>query len=354
MGRGVIVFLGLLSAFVSSGMSQAEVKIGLLLSLTGPLAAEGKRAHDEVKAVFGTERQVELVVYDDQTKSDVAAEAAQRMAVQDRVVAVVGPLTVGLTMAVAPRLAATRLPTISLAAPSGTGLRSLLERNPSLVMFSPISPMHIDVVGRYMRRTNVSRIELAYFNPGSVEYVEEIAARLGQTAGRFETILKAPVGTRDEARLFAEQTKGKQAIIIGAVTAGIADSLVAELRRQDLRPPTVLYIPPDIKTKARVAARLINDAVKRGARSPEDLAKAVESSKIFDRDRRALAVDWSVLTYAISPEVMRELKATSGETTSCTCNSKDGKVCKQKSCPAGQKCKKDETEDDCSMECTAS
>src|SRR5713101_916578 len=94
--------------------SRQEILVGLSISLTGRFSAQGRQAFDGLRLwqfyVNGQDgitigqaapRQVRLVLYDDQSRASLAREYALRLLGQDRVDALFGPYSSGLTMTVA-------------------------------------------------------------------------------------------------------------------------------------------------------------------------------------------------------------------------------------------------------------
>ncbi len=94
--------------------SRQEILVGLSISLTGRFSAQGRQAFDGLRLwqfyVNGQDgitigqaapRQVRLVLYDDQSRASLARENALRLLGQDRVDALFGPYSSGLTMTVA-------------------------------------------------------------------------------------------------------------------------------------------------------------------------------------------------------------------------------------------------------------
>src|SRR5215469_13486231 len=91
-----------------------EIRVGLSVSLTGRFSAQGRQALDGlrlwqsyvngrggIKIGQAVPRPVRLVVSDDQSRTGVARENALRLLRQDRVDALFGPYSSGLTMTVA-------------------------------------------------------------------------------------------------------------------------------------------------------------------------------------------------------------------------------------------------------------
>src|SRR5438445_12552624 len=94
--------------------SRHEILVGLSVSLTGRYSAQGRQAldglrlwqsyvnsRDGITIGQAAPRPVRLVFYDDQSRASLARANAQRLLRQDRVDALFGPYSSGLTMTVA-------------------------------------------------------------------------------------------------------------------------------------------------------------------------------------------------------------------------------------------------------------
>ena len=127
---GVLVLALGLSVAVGPVMAADEFKIGVITSLSGDLATGGnvtKRGYDlwakAVNAQGGIEIKgkkypVRLIYGDDQSQPAQAASAAERLAAQEKVDAVLGPYASGTTIAAAPVLEKYKVPMITGSAES--------------------------------------------------------------------------------------------------------------------------------------------------------------------------------------------------------------------------------------------
>jgi branched-chain amino acid transport system substrate-binding protein len=103
--------------------AQETIKIGVILSLSGPAAPFGIPERDTVKILsekYNSEtkgKKLELVYYDDQTNPTEAARGATKLIQQDKVVAIIGPTTGSAALALAPIAASNSVPVL---APCGT------------------------------------------------------------------------------------------------------------------------------------------------------------------------------------------------------------------------------------------
>lgn len=117
------VFFFLLSVFLLSGVAKGAdtIKIGLMVPLTGPAAADGFSAHSSVKLALERVnssggllgKKVELVVYDDRADGKEAVALARKLIEQDKVVAVVGGSYSTPSRAVAPIFQEEKIPFVA-------------------------------------------------------------------------------------------------------------------------------------------------------------------------------------------------------------------------------------------------
>jgi branched-chain amino acid transport system substrate-binding protein len=105
------------------GEASAQVKLGAVLSVTGPASFLGDPEKktlemyvDEINAKGGVNGQkLQLVVYDDGADANAARTFATRLVEEDKVVAMVGGTTTGATLAMIPVFEEAQIPLISLA-----------------------------------------------------------------------------------------------------------------------------------------------------------------------------------------------------------------------------------------------
>jgi branched-chain amino acid transport system substrate-binding protein len=114
--------VGLATALLA-GPASAQVKIGSVLSATGPASFLGDPEKktldiyiDEINAKGGVNGQkLQLVYYDDGGNANAARTFATRLVEQDKVVAMIGGTLTGTTMAMIPVFEDAQIPFISLA-----------------------------------------------------------------------------------------------------------------------------------------------------------------------------------------------------------------------------------------------
>jgi len=112
-----------LAGAICAGSAAAQVKVGAVLSVTGPASFLGDPEKktlemyvDEINAKGGVNGQkLQLVTYDDGADANAARTFATRLIEEDKVAAMVGGSTTGATMAMIPLFEEAQIPLISLA-----------------------------------------------------------------------------------------------------------------------------------------------------------------------------------------------------------------------------------------------
>ena len=107
----------------ATGQASAQVKVGAVLSITGPASFLGDPEKktleiyvDDINAKGGVNGQkLQLVAYDDGADANAARTFATRLVEEDKIVAMVGGTTTGATLAMIPLFEEAQIPFISLA-----------------------------------------------------------------------------------------------------------------------------------------------------------------------------------------------------------------------------------------------
>src|SRR6516225_9608261 len=105
-GLGVAGFGILLAISVNPALAQEKIKIGVIVTLSGPAAALGQQVRDGfalgVKDLGGKMggKDVEVVVVDDELKPDAAVTRVKGLLERDKVDFVVGPIFSNILLAI--------------------------------------------------------------------------------------------------------------------------------------------------------------------------------------------------------------------------------------------------------------
>lgn len=122
--RKLLALLSTLAlAVLGSALGQEPIKIGVVISETGPAAALGipqkntvvlwERVINDAGGISG--HPVEFVVYDDATSPDQAVQAARRLVEQDQVVALIGATAIPPTLSLQQVAAEAGVPLLAIA-----------------------------------------------------------------------------------------------------------------------------------------------------------------------------------------------------------------------------------------------
>ncbi len=164
MRRHILALVGAVAVSLFASNASAQVKIGAILSVTGPASFLGepeKRTLEmyiaDINALGGVNGQkLELVVYDDGGKPNEALTFAKRLVEEDKIVAMVGGSTSGVTMAIMPIFEEAQIPFISLA-----GAVQIIEPVRKWVFKTPHTDrMACEKIFADLKRRNLNKIAL--------------------------------------------------------------------------------------------------------------------------------------------------------------------------------------------------
>jgi branched-chain amino acid transport system substrate-binding protein len=156
----VATAVGLLGA---SAAAQAQIKIGAILSISGPAAAMGvgyKGAFDFFPAEIGGQK-VEYIIRDDATDANNAFTIAQKMISEDHVDAFIGPSLTASDAAVAPLANQAHVPMIAMAPYEYDA-----AKQPYTFSDAQPLPLMVSVVFKYMQQKGVKDIGYIGFSDG--------------------------------------------------------------------------------------------------------------------------------------------------------------------------------------------
>jgi branched-chain amino acid transport system substrate-binding protein len=188
-----------LVGLVAFGLSAApagaqEVKIGAIMSTTGPLQVYGEAglrgiqlAIDQVNEAGGVlGGEVELVAADDATNPQVGVDAAQRIVNVDGVAGIIGALSSGVTIPIATTVSANAgVPQISSA--STSPVITTLEDNGFLFRSTPNDAVQGEVLADLVSQQGIEKVAVVYVNN---DYGKGLADAFG---GAFEGEVTASV-----------------------------------------------------------------------------------------------------------------------------------------------------------------
>src|SRR5271169_2623890 len=163
-----------------SATTQAQIKIGAILSISGPAAAMGvgyKGAFDFRSSEIAGQK-VEYIIRDDATDANTAFTIAQKMISEDHVDAFIGPSLAASDAAVAPLANQAHIPMIAMAPYEYDPAKQPYTFNDA----QPLSLM-VSVVFKYMQQHGVKDIGYIGFSDGWGDQVLAATNQSAQTEG---------------------------------------------------------------------------------------------------------------------------------------------------------------------------
>jgi branched-chain amino acid transport system substrate-binding protein len=198
----------------ASAMAQAQIKLGAILSISGPAAAMGvgyKGAFD----FFPTEiagQKVEYIVRDDATDANTAFTIAQKMISEDHVDAFIGPSLTASDAAVAPLANQAHVPMIAMAP-----YEYDVTKQPYIFTDAQPLSLMVSVVFKHMQQHGVKDIGYIGFSDGWGDQVLAATTRSAQT-GNIKILADeryARTDTSAEAQALKLVSVRPQAIMMG-------------------------------------------------------------------------------------------------------------------------------------------
>jgi branched-chain amino acid transport system substrate-binding protein len=187
-------------AFATPASAQNTVKIGTVLSVTGPAAFLGepeektiKMYTDKINAEGGINgKKIELVSYDDGGDANKARTFATRLVEEDKVVAVLGGSTTGTTLAMIPVFEEAKIPFISFG-----GAIEIVEPVRKFVYKTPhTDKMACQKIFEDMRLRKITKIGIISSTDGFGKSMREQCLKVAKEGG-VEFVADETHGPRD-------------------------------------------------------------------------------------------------------------------------------------------------------------
>jgi len=252
LAAGACLVLAGLSSPPATALAAEPIRIGMIVSATGPASFLGepqkntaKMLEEDLNKAGGLlGRQIEIIVYDDETDATKAVTAAERLLKRDRVVAIVCPSTSGDTLAIIPKMEEAKVPLISCAA-----ARRIVEPvHPWVFKVAPSDILAVRKIFTQLKAQGLGRAALLTasdaYGAGGREDMKELAPQMGMTLVADEVY--GPKDTDMTAQLTKIKGTEAQAIIVWGTNPGPA---VIARNRVQLGMKTPLYMSSGVASK---------------------------------------------------------------------------------------------------------
>jgi branched-chain amino acid transport system substrate-binding protein len=206
-------------AFAAAPAGAQDIKIGAILSITGPASFLGDPADktirqyvEEINAKGGVKgRRIQLIVYDDGGDANKARTFATRLAEEDKVVAILGPSTTGTTMSSVPVVEDAQIPTISFA-----GAVVVIEPVKRWVFKTPHTDrMACEKIFEDLKKRNLTKVALISGTDGFGKSMRDECVKVNARFG-IEIVHEENYGPRDTdmtPQLTNIRAKNPQAVV---------------------------------------------------------------------------------------------------------------------------------------------
>lgn len=238
--------LGLAVAIPAFGQQPAPIKIGALLSMSGPAAVFGiperdaiQVALEEVNKQGGVNgRPVQVIFYDDRTDAAEAGRGVNQLVSRDQVVAIIGAGTGGNVLAAGPIAQRLKVP---LLAPVGT-IAATDKKNaffPWVFRVAATDAVNIRVILADAVKDGAKRIGVFYQEDAYGKTGVEVAEQLSKTLGH-EVVASAPApytATDLTAQAIKLREANAQAVFMQVSVASLGAGFVKAARQVGLNVP---------------------------------------------------------------------------------------------------------------------
>lgn len=244
--RNLVVALAALSLATPALAEEGPVRIGAVLSLSGPAAVFGIPERDAIQSVVArfnsatkAGRKFEITYHDDKSNPTDAVRAVTQVASTDKVVAIIGPSTGSGILAAGP--VAQRL-TIPLLGPAGT-LAITDPKNefyPWIFRAAPSDASGVAAILQDIAKNKVTKLGIFYqedaYGKTGVDLARERGLKLGVEI--VETASSPYTATDLTAQATKLRNAGAQAVFLQVSIAALGSSFVKAARQVGLDVPT--------------------------------------------------------------------------------------------------------------------
>jgi branched-chain amino acid transport system substrate-binding protein len=238
---GIVSFI-FTATLAATAYAQAPIRIGASLSMSGSYSALGQNQHrgyqlcvkeaNEKGGVLG--RKLELVVEDDTSQAATAVQIYEKLITQDKVDAILGPYSSGITEAVANVSEKYRMPMLAPMAST----TSIFKKGRKYV-FMLLSPAAvyleglIEIAAKRGLKTIAVLHEDRLFPKASAQGAVELAKRRGL---RVILVESYPKGTTDFSGLLRKVADAKPDVVAAATYFNDAVAITRGLKALDINP----------------------------------------------------------------------------------------------------------------------
>ena len=230
--------------------AQDKIRVGASLSLTGGLARSGEPlrkgyvlwAEDVNKRGGIAGKQVEMVIYDDQSDSSTAAKLYEKLITQDKVDLLIGPYGSSMSNAAAAVVDKHKRAFLLPAA----GSTAIFERGytHTFQMFPPLGPVFDPIFDEWAKKFGLKTVAVINSDDFYPKVLAGILAAKAEKKG-LKVVLREqfPLNTKDFSSLVLKLRAAKPDILTGGLQLPDSLILMRQLREFNVLPKVLAFSP---------------------------------------------------------------------------------------------------------------
>ena len=242
MRRNTVIRVALLAGALAmaaplSVAAQETVKVGLLLSMTGPFASTGKQLEAGARLYMAEHgnmvagRKVELIIKDDAGLPDQAKRLATELVVKDKVQVLGGFALTPLALSVAPVATQSKTPAVVMVA----GTSSVIDASPYFVRSSFTMPQTTVGVAEWAPRNGIKKVVslVSDYGPG-LDAERAFKERFEQRGGTVQEAIRVPMRNPDFAPFLQRVRDEKPDAVFVFLPAGVGAQFMKQFAERGL------------------------------------------------------------------------------------------------------------------------
>ena len=243
----IVAALAALVMAFTLGTARAQIKVGLILPMTGQQASTGKQIEAAVKLYMQQKgdtvagKKIELIVKDDGAVPDNTRRIAQELIVNDKVSFIAGFGVTPAALAAAPLATQAKVPQIVMAA--GTSI--ITERSPYIARTSFTLAQSTVVMADWAAKNGIKKVVtlVSDFAPGA-DAQNSFVQRFTKAGGTVVAELKVPLASPDFAPFLQRARDASPDAIFVFVPSGQGGTFVKQFAERGLAQAGIKLIGP--------------------------------------------------------------------------------------------------------------
>jgi len=243
----LVPMLAAIAAAFTLGTVHAQVKVGLILPMTGQQASTGKQIEAAVKLYMQQKgdtvagKKIELIVKDDGAVPDNTKRIAQELIVNDKVNFIAGFGVTPAALAAAPLATQAKVPLIVMAA--GTSI--ITERSPYIVRTSFTLAQSSVIIADWAAKNGIKKVVtlVSDYAPGA-DAQKSFSERFVKAGGTVAAELKVPLAVPDFSPVLQRARDEKPDALFVFVPSGQGGTFVKQFIERGLDKAGIRLIGP--------------------------------------------------------------------------------------------------------------